>query len=125
MDGGAEGEIESECFNAASVLISIHGVSTHLGSARGRLVNALAVASAISMTIPRSESPEATDERYGYYHVGEIKGTHVEAQMEIFIRDFDSDSFDGGIDRNIKRGVTVCSFTYADGIFVVHLFFCR
>ena len=94
MDGGAEGEIESECFNAASVLISIHGVSTHLGSARGRLVNALAVASAISMTIPRSESPEATDERYGYYHVGEIRGTHVEAQMEILIRDFDSDSFD-------------------------------
>lgn len=94
MDGGAEGEIESECFNAASVIISIHGVSTHLGSARGKLVNALTVASAISMTIPHSESPEATDERYGYYHVGEIKGTNVEAQMEVIIRDFDSDSFD-------------------------------
>ena len=94
LDGGPEGEIETECFNAATVDIAIHGVSTHLGSARGRLVNALKVASMIADTLPHSESPEATDGRYGYYHVGAIEGTNVEARMEIFIRDFDSGSFD-------------------------------
>lgn len=93
MDGGAENEVETECFNAATVNVKISGVSTHLGSGRGRLVNALRVASALSAALPQAESPEATDERYGYYHVGAINGTHVEATMEIFIRDFDSDLF--------------------------------
>lgn len=94
LDGGEEGGIESECFNAATVAIKIHGVSTHLGSARGRLVNALKVASVITDALPHSESPEATDGHYGYYHVGAVNGTNVEASMEIYIRDFDSAGFD-------------------------------
>ena len=90
MDGGGRGEVESECFNAATVKIRIHGVSTHLGSGRGRLVNALRVASLITEVLPQAESPEATDGRYGYYHVGAIEGTNVEAAMEIYLRDHDS-----------------------------------
>lgn len=98
LDGGPQGEIETECFNAATVDIAVHGVSTHLGSARGRLVNALKVVSMIADTLPHAESPEATDGRYGYYHVGSVEGTNVEARMEVFIRDFDSGSFDHRID---------------------------
>ena len=113
MDGGGRGEIECECFNAATVTVKIHGVSMHLGSARGKLVNALSAASAISMAIPHSESPEATDGRYGYYHVGEIRGTNVEANMEIFIRDFDSECFDFRI-RALKELIqAVCSIHHA------------
>lgn len=93
MDGGPEGEIECECFNAATSTITVSGVSTHLGSARGRLVNALKVASTITDALPQAESPEATDGRYGYYHVGSVTGTNVKAVMEVYIRDFDSDSF--------------------------------
>lgn len=94
MDGGREGEIETECFNAATCIVRIHGVSTHLGSARGRLVNALTAASAIASALPQAESPEATDQRYGYYHVGQITGTNVSARMEILIRDFSAGMFD-------------------------------
>ena len=113
MDGGGRVEIECECFNAATVTVKIHGVSMHLGSARGKLVNALSAASAISMAIPHSESPEATDGRYGYYHVGEIRGTNVEANMEIFIRDFDSECFDFRI-RALKELIqAVCSIHHA------------
>lgn len=93
VDGGDESEVEAECFNAASVNLEIEGVSIHLGSARGILVNALKIASAIAMALPQSESPEATDERFGYYHVSDINGTHVKATETIIIRDFDNDSF--------------------------------
>ena len=81
-------------FNAATCIVRIHGVSTHLGSARGRLVNALTAASAIASALPQAESPEATDQRYGYYHVGQITGTNVSARMEILIRDFSAGMFD-------------------------------
>ncbi len=93
VDGGDEKMVEAECFNAATVDLEIEGVSIHLGSARGILVNALKIASAIAMALPQSESPESTDERFGYYHVAEINGTHVKATESILIRDFDTDSF--------------------------------
>ncbi len=93
VDGGDESEVEAECFNAASINLEIEGVSIHLGSARGVLVNALKIASAIAMALPQSESPEATDGRFGYYHVSDINGTHVKATETIIIRDFDNDSF--------------------------------
>lgn len=93
LDGGREGEVECECFNAATINVTISGVSTHLGSARGKLVNAITVASAITSAIPQAESPEATDERYGYYCVLNLNGTATSARFQIFIRDFDADSF--------------------------------
>lgn len=102
VDGGDEEEVELECFNAASVKLEIEGVSIHLGSARGKLVNALKIASAIALALPHSESPEATDERFGYYHVDSIKGTATKAEMNILIRDFDSESFDNRI-KNVEE----------------------
>ncbi len=104
IDGEREGEIELECFNAATVNVKIHGVSTHLGSGRGKLVNAITVASQIVTALPQAESPEATDDRYGYYCVLSIQGTQVEASLQIFIRDFDADSFQ----RRIDNVGTIC-----------------
>lgn len=113
MDGGGRGEVESECFNAATVKIRIHGVSTHLGSGRGRLVNALRVASLITEVLPQAESPEATDGRYGYYHVGAIEGTNVEAAMEIYLRDHDSDLFNQRIEAVKKLATTIAELYHA------------
>lgn len=93
VDGGREGEVECECFNAATLDITIKGVSTHLGSGRGKMVNAITVASAIVSALPQAESPEATDGRYGYYCVLNLNGTSTEARMQLFIRDFDTDTF--------------------------------
>ncbi|MCR5732419.1 MAG: peptidase T [Sphaerochaetaceae bacterium] len=93
IDGGREGEIESECFNAASIEVVVHGVSTHLGSGRGKLVNAITVASHLVTALPQAESPEATDGRYGYYCALGFEGNQTEARVQIFIRDFDTDNF--------------------------------
>lgn len=91
VDGGTRYEIEAECFNAASAFVKFEGVSYHLGSARGRMVNAVNVASAFVSALPQAESPEATDERYGYYCPHNIEGSVNETTLHIVVRDFDYD----------------------------------
>lgn len=108
IDGGPEGELETECFNAATVTINIHGVSIHLGDARGKLVNAVTIGARIIAALPQNESPEATDGRYGYYCPLTFTGNGSEAKLQVFIRDFDYDLFEKKIKNteNIARTVT-------------------
>ena len=98
MDGGREGEVEVECFNAATMKVKIDGVGTHLGYARGQMVNAITVASQIVCALPQAQSPEATDKRYGYYSVLDFNATCTEASMNVFIRDFDKANFEKRIE---------------------------
>ena len=98
VDGGAEGGVETECFNAASAVLTIHGSPTHFGDARGKLRNAVTAASALVSALPGSESPEATDGRYGYYCAESISGTAAEAKVGILIRDFTSEGFEHRIE---------------------------
>jgi tripeptide aminopeptidase len=92
VDGGPIGEIESECFNAWKADIEFLGNVIHIGKARGVLANAALMASTFATLLPRSESPEATDGYYGYYCPMEISGSLEKAALEVFLRDFDSDS---------------------------------
>ena len=89
MDGGPLGELEWECFNAWVAQIKFTGVSTHLGTARAKMVNAALMASVYAAMLPRNESPEATDAYYGYYCPRDIHGNLESATLEVFIRDFD------------------------------------
>ena len=89
LDGGALGEIEAECFNAYKADIHCAGNVTHLGYARGAMANAALMAASFALMLPRSESPEATDEYYGYYCPMNIKGNIESASLECYIRDFD------------------------------------
>ena len=38
MDGGVEGEISYENFNASAATVEIHGVSVHPGSAKDTMI---------------------------------------------------------------------------------------
>ena len=107
VDGGPEGQLETECYNAASVFIKIHGVSIHLGDARGRLVNAVTVGSKIVSALPQAESPEATDGRYGYYCPYSFKGGTAEAELTVVIRDFDREKFEARIENTESIAKTV------------------
>ncbi len=89
LDGGPLGELEWECFNAWAAQIKFSGVSMHLGQARGVMVNAALMASVYATMLPRNESPEATDGYYGYYCPLSLKGDVENAELEVFIRDFD------------------------------------
>ena len=115
FDGGREGEVETECFNGADVNFSIHGTVCHFGAARGRMHNALTAAAAIIAALPASESPEATDGRYGYYCPDMLEGTAGEAKLSVIIRDFSNDGFEHRIKAlqtlaesvSILNGVTI------------------
>ena len=89
LDGGPLGELEWECFNAWAAQIKFTGISMHLGTARGVMINAALMASVYAAMLPRNESPEATDGYYGYYCPLSIHGDAENAELEVFIRDFD------------------------------------
>lgn len=91
MDGGREGELEDECYYAYGAKITFDGIVIHPGSARGKLVNAVTMASVFVSMLPRNESPEATDERYGNYWAQAISGNLEKAELAVMMRSFDAD----------------------------------
>lgn len=114
VDGGTRYEVELECFNAATVKVHFSGVSYHLGAARGRMVNALTMASAFINAIPQAESPEATDGRYGYYCAQSASGNATEMDVTVYLRDFDYDGLLRRIEVLQSLGKTV-ELLYAGG----------
>ncbi|MDR1390010.1 MAG: tripeptide aminopeptidase PepT [Treponema sp.] len=89
LDGGPLGELETECFNAWEANAAFKGRVIHLGQARGTLANAALMASAFAAMLPRADSPETSDGRYGYYCLTDIKGDLETAELTVLIRDFD------------------------------------
>lgn len=90
FDGGKVGEIEYESFSADGAEISIKGVSIHPGLARGKLVNAIHLASKIIATLPQATmTPETTDEREGFIHATEMTGGSSEMKIKLILRDFE------------------------------------
>ena len=95
LDGSELGEIEAETFNAAKVTVTIRGRSTHPGTAKGQLVNAIKLASDFVAALPRDTlSPETTDERDGFVHPTRIAGGAEEAAVELIVRDHDAAKMD-------------------------------
>lgn len=90
LDGGRAPEVEAECFNAYTVKAEFFGKVIHIGAARGKLANAVAMAASFIGLLPRSESPEATDAWYGYYCPIEVSGNLDYAWTEVYLRDFSS-----------------------------------
>ncbi|SLN23904.1 Peptidase T [Aquimixticola soesokkakensis] len=90
LDGGALGEIEYESFSADGAVVRIEGVSTHPGTANGKLVNALHLAAKLISILPQgTRVPEVTQHREGFWHVVEMQGTAAEAEVSIILRDFE------------------------------------
>ncbi|MVA26463.1 peptidase T [Agrobacterium vitis] len=88
MDGSTVGEIENETFSADGVDITITGVAIHPGTAKGRMENAIKIASAIIARLPKDQTPETTEGRQGFIHPTDISGSMDEAHLKFIIRDF-------------------------------------
>ncbi len=89
LDGGALGDFEDETFSADGVTIDIHGVISHPGTAKGKLVNALKIAGEILAALPKDEfSPETTEGREGFVHPTRVNGIAEKATIEFIVRDF-------------------------------------
>ena len=89
VDGGALGELEYECFNAASCTVSVRGVSIHPGSAKDQMINASLVAMEFAGLLPPWERPEHTEGYEGFYHLTEMSGNEEHAELRYILRDHD------------------------------------
>ena len=88
VDGGATGELETECFNAYKSEITFTGKATHTGTARPNMVNAAVMASSFVANLPRHQAPETTDGYQGFYAAMGISGTMEKAAVTLLLRDF-------------------------------------
>lgn len=94
MDGSIVGDLEYECFNAASLIVNIQGKNVHPGSAKDKMVNALKIAIEFQNALPEYSSPEHTEGYEGFYHLSEINGNEEAAKMIYIIRDHDKNLFE-------------------------------
>ncbi|WP_130836918.1 peptidase T [Lachnoclostridium sp. Marseille-P6806] len=94
VDGGDLGQLEYENFNAAGAAIRIRGISTHPGSAKGTMKNALLVAAELAGLLPPMETPYHTEGYEGFYHLESMHGSCDEAEMLYIIRDHDRRRFE-------------------------------
>ncbi len=94
VDGEELGEISYETFNGACFQIKIEGVNIHPGQAKGKMINAVAVANKFICTLPESQRPETTEGREGYYFVTEICGGVESCTVNGIIRDHDGAEFE-------------------------------
>ena len=89
MDGETAGNIEDETFSADGATITIEGVSTHPGYAKGKMEHALKIASAIVDRLPKDTcSPETTEGKQGFLHPVGMSGALEKARIDFIVRDF-------------------------------------
>jgi tripeptide aminopeptidase len=92
LDGSDLGELEVETFSAASVRVTIRGLSVHPGTAKDKLVNAVKLAAELVLSVPAGRlSPETTEGREGYVHPHRTSGSTEEAIVEFIARDHDDE----------------------------------
>ena len=88
LDGGTIGDIEYETFSADGAVISIQGVATHPGYAKGKMENAIKIAADIVAALPKTHlTPETTEAKQGFLHPTAIEGHLESAQLNFIIRD--------------------------------------
>jgi len=94
VDGGMEGEIAFETFNAASAKVCITGMSVHPGSSKDTMINAALVAMEYNALLPACDTPRLTEGYEGFFHLHDMKGDVSYAELEYIVRDHDRATFE-------------------------------
>ena len=89
VDGGSLGEIEDETFNGSVADFIVRGRNVHPGYAKGKMVNAVRIASSIIAALGDDPAPEETEDREGYLHPYIVKGGVESVHLRVLIRDFE------------------------------------
>ena len=94
VDGGAEGSLEYENFNAAGAHFVVNGVNVHPGSAKDIMVNSMLVAMEINSLLPGADIPAKTEGYEGFFHLTDMAGTTERTTLDYIVRDHDADMFE-------------------------------
>lgn len=120
VDGGFEGELEYENFNAASARISVQGRNIHPGYAKDKMINALQVVADINNQLPAWERPEHTEGYEGFYHLVAISGGVEKASSEYIIRDHCREKFEAK-KKYLFDVVDFLTRKYGEGVITLNL----
>lgn len=94
VDGGQEGEVVFENFNACAATFTVHGFNVHPGDAKNVMINAQLVAMEINAMLPAGEVPAHTELYEGFYHLCDMSGNVEKTVLEYIVRDHSASMFD-------------------------------
>lgn len=125
MDGSRLGELQYECFNAASAKVVLKGVSVHPGTAKDQMINTAKIAIEFDGLLPTEEVPEKTEKYEGFFLLHNLTTTIEDGKMIYIIRDHDMEKFkakkqlllDNASLLNEKYGLEVVKVELADSYY--------
>jgi tripeptide aminopeptidase len=94
VDGESLGEISNETWSARTATVTFKGKSTHPGTAKGIMVNAMYAAADYLSRFPKDMLPETTADRVGFVHPYAGVIDVEESSLKILLRDFDLSGLD-------------------------------
>jgi tripeptide aminopeptidase len=113
VDGEELGEISDETWSARTATVTFQGKSTHPGTAKGIMINAMYAIADYLNRFPHDILPETTEGRVGFVHP--YAGTiDVESSnLKILLRDFDMSGLDAK-EKLLRDMVTQTQAKYPD-----------
>lgn len=94
VDGEELGEISNETWSARTATVTFKGKSTHPGTAKGIMINAMYALADYLSRFPQNMLPETTAGRVGFVHPYAGVADVEESTLKILLRDFEV----GGLD---------------------------
>ncbi len=94
VDGESLGEISNETWSARTATVTFKGKSTHPGTAKGIMVNAMYAVGDYLSRFPHDMLPETTEGRVGFVHPYAGTIDVEESSLKILLRDFDVSGLD-------------------------------
>lgn len=94
VDGGYDGGVSYETFNAFSAEVDFAGLSVHPGSSKDTMINASLAAMEFNALLPACDTPRLTEEYEGFFHLCEMKGDVEHAHLSYIVRDHSRAAFE-------------------------------
>jgi tripeptide aminopeptidase len=94
VDGKELGAISNETWSARTATVTFNGKSTHPGTAKGVMINAMYALADYVSRFPKDMLPETTEGRVGFVHPYTGVADVEESSLKILIRDFDTSGLD-------------------------------
>jgi tripeptide aminopeptidase len=94
VDGETLGEISNETWSARTATVTFKGKSTHPGTAKGIMVNAMYAAGDYLSRFPQDMLPETTEGRVGFLHPYAGVIDVEQSSLKILLRDFEVSGLD-------------------------------
>lgn len=120
IDGGPEGELEYENFNAASALVTVNGRNVHPGTAKDKMVNSIFLGMEYAKGFDPLDTPEHTEKYEGFYHLNDFRGSVEKTTLSYIIRDFFPETFEGRKEK-MKEACAELNAKYGEGTATIEI----